>query len=158
DGALIKAMAGRTLDLILSRGVDTVLTYYVDPHAYAAQQARRAAALFGRDVVVLNSVEGSDLFASFRQHLDHNEAHCLLGVLLDADHDFAVSEFAMRELEHVAGEIAGPAAVEALVAKASVRLPGLLLDRYAMPSADERAAFRARFGLTGPVVSTIGRV
>src|SRR5690348_11919890 len=40
DGALIKAFTGQVINLIEEKGVNVISTFYLDPHAYIANEAK----------------------------------------------------------------------------------------------------------------------
>lgn len=160
DGHLEKAVAGTLVRLAREEGVDTFLTYYADPHATIAERARRTLRRWGRDVVVVASVEGSDLTDSLQRHVRDQEAAVLLADVLAADVLLVVSDYVRLELAALVTEVFGPEAADLTSARAVVRHPGLPPSWFVPAPADEQAAFRARHGIAADatVVSSYVRL
>ena len=160
DGHLEKAVAGTLVRLAREEGVDTFLTYYADPHATIAERARRTLRRWDCDVVVVASVEGSDLTDSLQRHVRDQEAAVLLADVLAADVLHVVSDYVRLELAALVTQVFGPEVGERTAARAVVRHPGLPPSWFVPAPADEQAAFRARHGIApdAAVVSSYVRL
>ena len=106
DGELIKAMTGKTINLIERKEVNILSTFYLDPHAYIALQAKSYAdKVLGRKVVVAQKAVGSDILSSVGNHLKDGQGKMILLQLLESDLIFAVSQYTKDKILEYAGKI-----------------------------------------------------
>lgn len=99
DGELIKAMTGKLINLISSKNVNVISTFYIDPHAFIANQAKNyAEKVLGKKVLVVQKAVGSDVLSSIGNHLRDGQGRFLLLQLLEGDLVFAVSQYTKDKL------------------------------------------------------------
>jgi hypothetical protein len=75
DGQLIKALIGQVINLIIEKQITVLPTFYLDPHAYIANQA----ALY---VITAHKAAGSDVLNSIANHRRDGEVRFPLLQLL----------------------------------------------------------------------------
>ena len=99
DGELTKAFTGKLINLIQSKKINVVSTFYLDPHAYIANQAKLYAQnVLGKRIITVHKAVGSDVLNSMGNHLKDGQARFLLLQFLEADLMFAVSQYTKDKL------------------------------------------------------------
>ncbi len=59
DGALIKAFIGQVINLIIEKDINVLSTFYLDPHAYIANQAKLYAQMvLGKKIITTHKADG----------------------------------------------------------------------------------------------------
>jgi glycosyltransferase involved in cell wall biosynthesis len=106
DGALIKAFIGQVINLIIEKNITVLSTFYLDPHAYIANQAKLyAQAVLGKKIITAHKAVGSDVLNSIANHLRDGEGKFLLLQLLSGDIMLAVSEFTKKKIIEYAQDL-----------------------------------------------------
>ena len=94
DGALVKAFVGQVINLIVEKDINVLSTFYLDPHAYIANQAKLyAQVVLGKKIITAHKAVGSDVLNSIANHRTDGEGKFLLLQLLSGDIMLAVSLF-----------------------------------------------------------------
>lgn len=111
DGELIKAFTGKVINLIEKKEVNIISTFYLDPHAYIANQAKiYAEKVLGRKVVTAHKAVGSDILSSIGNHLRDGQGKLILLQLLESDLIFAVSQYTKDKVLEYSKKILPPEA------------------------------------------------
>lgn len=106
DGALIKAFIGQVINLIVEKNITVLSTFYLDPHAYIANQAKLyAQAILGRKILTAHKAVGSDVLHSIANHRNDGAGKFLLLQLLSADLMLAVSQFTKDKIVEYAQDL-----------------------------------------------------
>jgi len=106
DGALIKAFIGQVINLIIEKNITVLSTFYLDPHAYIANQAKLyAQAILGRKILTAHKAVGSDVLHSIANHRSDGAGKFLLLQLLSADLMLAVSQFTKDKIVEYAQDL-----------------------------------------------------
>lgn len=106
DGELIKAFIGKLINLIQSKKVNVLSTFYLDPHAYIANQAKvYAERILGKKIITIHEAVGSDVLNSIGNHLDDGQGRFLLSQLLQADLMLAVSHYTKDKVVEYAKKV-----------------------------------------------------
>jgi len=106
DGALIKAFIGQVINLIIEKNITVLSTFYLDPQAYIANQAKLyAQAVLGKKIITAHKAVGSDVLNSIANHLRDGEGKFLLLQLLSGDIMLAVSEFTKEKIIEYAQDL-----------------------------------------------------
>ncbi|WP_157163034.1 glycosyltransferase family 4 protein [Actinoalloteichus spitiensis] len=160
DGHLVKAMSAELVRVCLDFEVDALLTYYVDPHAGAANRAARALARYGKRPAVVHSIEGSDVLNSICEHVDDKQAALLIADFLDADVLCSVSRYTADRFVRAVESSYGGQVAEAAAKRIHIRYPGLPDVAFTPPARRTRDSDLASLGLDPqrPIVSSIGRL
>lgn len=161
DGALIKAFTGRVIDLVVDKGVNVISTFYLDPHAYIANQAKLYAKLVhGKDVIVVNKTVGSDVLNSIANHLNDGEARFLLLQLLVGDIMLAVSEYTREKVIEYAQDVLPTRLADDIEARLQVLYAPIDADYFRVRDEAEIALFRKKYKLPDdkPIISYFGRL
>ena len=99
DGALIKAFIGQVINLIIEKNINVLSTFYLDPHAYIANQAKLyAQVILDKKIITAHKAVGSDVLNSIANHLTDGEGKFLLLQLLSGDIMLAVSQFTKEKI------------------------------------------------------------
>lgn len=99
DGELIKAFEGKIINLIEQKGVNVLSTFYLDPHASIANQAKLyGEKVLGKKIITVHKAVGTDISISIADHIEDGQGKFLLLQLLEADLMFAVSQFAKNKI------------------------------------------------------------
>lgn len=94
DGELTKSFIGQLINLIQEKKVNVLATFYLDPHAYVANQAKLyAEKVLGKKIITAHKAVGSDVLNSIGNHLNDGQGKFILLQLLEADLMFAVSQY-----------------------------------------------------------------
>ena len=106
DGALIKAFIGQVINLIIENNITVLSTFYLDPHAYIANQAKcYAQVVLGKNILTAHKAVGSDVLNSIANHRRDGEGKFLFLQFLSADIMLAVSQFTKDKLIEYAEEL-----------------------------------------------------
>jgi glycosyltransferase involved in cell wall biosynthesis len=109
DGELTKAFTGRLINLIQNKKINVISTFYLDPHAFIANQAKLYAQnILGRKVLTVHKAVGSDILNSIGNHLKDGQAKFLLQQFQEADLMFAVSQYTKDKLVEYAKIVLPP--------------------------------------------------
>ena len=120
DGALIKAFIGQVIQLISEKNITVLSTFYLDPHAYIANQAKfYAQVVLGKKIITAHKAVGSDVLNSIANHRRDGEGKFLLLQLLSGDLMLAVSQFTKDRIIEYAEDV----------------LPSRLAEKIARPQA-----------------------
>lgn len=99
DGELTKAFIGQLINLIQEKKVNVLSTFYLDPHAYIANQAKLYAQnVLSKKIITVHKAVGSDILNSVGNHLKDGQGKFLLLQLLEADLMFAVSKYTKEKI------------------------------------------------------------
>src|SRR3989344_4602634 len=121
DGELTKAFAGRLINLIQSKKVNVISTFYLDPHAYIANQAKiYAEKILGKKIITVHKAVGSDVLNSIGNHLTDGQGKFLLLQMLEADIMFAVSQYTKDKLVEFAKVVLPPEFSNKIASKTEV--------------------------------------
>ena len=106
DGALIKAFVGQVINLIIEKDINVLSTFYLDPHAFIANQAKLYAQLvLGKKIITTHKAVGSDVLNSIANHRTDGEGKFLLLQLLSGDVMLAVSQFTKDKIIEYAQDL-----------------------------------------------------
>lgn len=106
DGALIKAFIGQVINLIIEKDITVLSTFYLDPHAYIANQAKLyAQTVLGKKIITAHKAVGSDVLNSIANHRRDGEGKFLLLQLLSGDIMLAVSQFTKERIIEYAQDL-----------------------------------------------------
>ena len=106
DGALIKAFIGQVINLIIEKDINVLSTFYLDPHAYIANQAKLYAQMvLGKKIITTHKAVGSDVLNSIANHRTDGEGKFLLLQLLSGDVMLAVSQFTKEKIIEYAHDL-----------------------------------------------------
>src|SRR5260370_14787789 len=105
DGDLIKVFIGQVIQLISEKNITVLSTFYLDPHAYIANQAKfYAQVVLGKKIITAHKAVGSDVLNSIANHRRDGEGKFLLLQLLSGDLMLAGSQFTKDKiLEYAEG-------------------------------------------------------
>ena len=161
DGALVKAFVGQVINLIIEKDVNVLSTFYLDPHAYIANQARLyAQVVLGKKVITAHKAVGSDVLNSIANHRMDGEGKFLLLQLLSGDIMLAVSLFTKEKIIEYAQDLLPPHLVEKIAAELKV-LYAPFNNAYFLERDEEQLhAFKTKFKIPEDkkIVSYIGRL
>lgn len=161
DGELIKAFIGRVINLVQNKGVNVLSTYYLDPHAYIANQAKLyAKKILNKEVITAHKAIGSDILNSIANHLEDGQGKFLLLQLLEGDLMFAVSQYAKDKIIEFSSIILPPEASGQIASKLQVLYAPV--DNEYLRKKDTKAikSFNKEFKINPnlKILSTFGRV
>ena len=106
DGALIKAFIGQVINLIIEKDINVLSTFYLDPHAYIANQAKLYAQMvLDKKIITAHKAVGSDVLNSIANHRTDGEGKFLLLQLLSGDVMLAVSQFTKEKIIEYAQDL-----------------------------------------------------
>ena len=121
DGELTKAFTGRLINLIQSKKVNVISTFYLDPHAYIANQAKiYAEKILGKKIITVHKAVGSDVLNSIGNHLTDGQGKFLLLQMIEADIMFAVSQYTKDKLVEFAKVVLPPEFSNKIASKTEV--------------------------------------
>lgn len=161
DGGLIKAFTGQVINLISERQVTVLSTFYLDPHAYIANQAKSyARTVLGKDIVTAHKVVGSDVLNSIANHRRDGEGKFLLLQLLSGDIMLAVSQFTKEKVVEYAQDTLPLHFAEKLDAEMKVLYAPFDNNYYLERDDDELRIFKEKFMIPGDkkIISYFGRL
>jgi glycosyltransferase involved in cell wall biosynthesis len=161
DGALIKAFIGQVINLINEKNINVLSTFYLDPHAYIANQAKAyAQTVLDRKIITIHKAVGSDVLNSIANHRTDGEGKFLLLQLLSGDIMLAVSQFTKEKIVEYARDILPARLCERIAAEMKV-LYAPFNNTYFMERDEEQLeAFKKKFKLPegAPIISYFGRL
>src|SRR5260370_24371227 len=106
DGAVIKAFIGQVINLISEKNITVLSTFYLDPHAYIANQAKSyAEVVLGKKILTAHKAVGSDVLHSIANHRTDGEGKFLLLQLLSRNLILAVSHFTKAKILEYARDL-----------------------------------------------------
>lgn len=161
DGELIKAFIGRVINLIQNKRVNVLSTYYLDPHAYIANQAKLyAKKILNKEVITAHKAIGSDILNSIANHLDDGQGKFLLLQLLEADLMFAVSQFAKDKIIELSKIILPAESVERITSNMQVLYAPLDNEFLKLKNPEAIKNFKKEFKINpnSKIISYFGRV
>jgi glycosyltransferase involved in cell wall biosynthesis len=161
DGALIKAFTGRLLNLIAEHDINVLSTFYLDPHAYIANQAKVYAQVTSqRDIIVAHKAVGSDVLNSIANHLHDGEARFLLTQLLLGDIMLAVSQYTKDKLLEYAQDLLPEQLLLKLERDLKVLYAPFDYEYFQKVNKAEQTAFIRKYQIPKqtPIISYFGRL
>jgi glycosyltransferase involved in cell wall biosynthesis len=106
DGALIKAFIGQVINLIIEKNINVLSTFYLDPHAYIANQAKLyAQVVLDKKIITAHKAVGSDVLHSIANHRTDGKGKFLLLQLLSGDIMLAVSQYTKEKIIEYAQDL-----------------------------------------------------
>src|SRR6202165_3224223 len=161
DGALVKAFIGQVINLIIEKDINVLSTFYLDPHAYIANQAKLyALVVLGKKVITAHKAVGSDVLNSIANHRTDGEGKFLLLQLLSGDIMLAVSLFTKEKVSEYAQDLLPLHLVEKIAAEMKV-LYAPFNNAYFLERDEEQLhAFKMKFRIPEDkkIISYIGRL
>jgi glycosyltransferase involved in cell wall biosynthesis len=161
DGALIKAFIGQVINLIVEKNITVLSTFYLDPHAYIANQAKLyAQTILGRKILTAHKAVGSDVLHSIANHRNDGAGKFLLLQLLSADVMLAVSQFTKDKIVEYAQDLLPGHLTEKIATEMKV-LYAPFNDAYFLERDEAQIHhFREKFGIPEDrrVISYVGRL
>ncbi len=161
DGALIKAFVGQVITLISEKNINVLSTFYLDPHAYIANQAKHyAQSVLGKRIITAHKAVGSDVLNSIANHRTDGEGKFLLLQLLSGDLMLAVSQFTKDRIIEYAYDLLPIHLTEKIAAEMKV-LYAPFDNTYFLERDDEQQqAFIKKFNLPEDrtIISYFGRL
>jgi glycosyltransferase involved in cell wall biosynthesis len=161
DGSLIKAFIGQVINLIIEKDINVLSTFYLDPHAYIANQAKLyAQVVLNRKIITAHKAVGSDVLHSIANHRGDGGAKFLLLQLLSGDIMLAVSQFTKDKIIEYAEDIL-PVHLVAKIASEMKVLYAPFNNTYFLERDEAQLqAFRGKFGIPekAKVISYFGRL
>jgi glycosyltransferase involved in cell wall biosynthesis len=161
DGSLVKAFIGQVIDLISEKEIDVLSTFYLDPHAYIANQAKLyAQTVLDRHIITAHKAVGSDVLNSIANHLTDGEGKFLLLQLLCGDVKLAVSQFTKDTLLEYAQALLPIRLTEKLDAEIKVLYAPFDNTYFLERNEEELDAFKKKFHIREDmsIISYFGRV
>ncbi|HLZ56321.1 MAG TPA: glycosyltransferase family 4 protein [Ktedonosporobacter sp.] len=161
DGALIKAFIGQVINLINEKNINVLSTFYLDPHAYIANQAKAyAQTVLDRKIITIHKAVGSDVLNSIANHRTDGEGKFLLLQLLSGDIMLAVSQYTKEKIVEYAQDILPLRLSQRIAAEMKV-LYAPFNNTYFLEHDDEQlAAFKHKFRIPeeAKIISYFGRL
>jgi len=161
DGALIKAFIGQVITLISEKNINVLSTFYLDPHASIANQARHyAQSVLGKQIITAHKAVGSDVLNSIANHRTDGEGKFLLLQLLSGDIMLAVSQFTKDKIIEYAYDLLPIHLTEKIASEMKV-LYAPFDNAYFLERDDEQQqAFMKKFNIPEErtIISYFGRL
>lgn len=161
DGALIKAFIGQVIQLISEKQITVLSTFYLDPHAYIANQAKYyAQVVLGKKIITAHKAVGSDVLNSIANHRRDGEGKFLLLQLLSGDLMLAVSQFTKDKIIEYAEDILPSRLVEKIAAEMKVLYAPVNTEYFLERDEEELHAFKRKWSIREPmkIISYMGRL
>jgi glycosyltransferase involved in cell wall biosynthesis len=161
DGQLIKALIGQVINLIIEKQITVLSTFYLDPHAYIANQAALyARTVLGKKIITAHKAVGSDVLNSIANHRRDGEGRFLLLQLLSGDIMLAVSQFTKDKIVEYAQDILSPHAAEKLAREMKVLYPPFNNAYFLERIEGEHQTFKEKFKIPEgkTIISYFGRL
>ena len=161
DGALVKAFVGQIINLIIEKDVNVLSTFYLDPHAYIANQAKLyAQVVLGKKVITAHKAVGSDVLNSIANHRTDGEGKFLLLQLLSGDIMLAVSSFTKEKIIEYAQDLLPPQLVEKIALEMKVLYAPFNNTYFLERDEEQLQAFKTKFKIPEgrKIISYIGRL
>lgn len=161
EGELMKAFIGKIINLIEKKDINVLSTFYLDPHAYFANQAKfYAKNILGKKIVTAHKAVGSDVLNSMGTHLEDGQSKFLLNEFLSGDLIFAVSEYTRKKIVEYAYSVLPKKAAYELEKRLMVLYPPFENEFFAIRDegliADLKKKYRIREG--SQIISYFGRL
>ena len=161
DGALVKAFVGQIINLIIEKDINVLSTFYLDPHAYIANQAKLyAQVVLGKKIVTAHKAVGSDVLNSIANHRTDGEGKFLLLQLLSGDIMLAVSLFTKEKIIEYAQDLLPPPLVEKITKEMKVLYAPFNNTYFLERDEEQLHAFKTKFRIPEDkkIISYIGRL
>jgi glycosyltransferase involved in cell wall biosynthesis len=161
DGTLIKAFIGQVINLINEKNINVLSTFYLDPHAYIANQAKAyAQTVLDRKIITIHKAVGSDVLNSIANHRTDGEGKFLLLQLLSGDIMLAVSQFTKEKIVEYARDILPARLSEKLAAEVKVLYAPFNNTYFIERDEEQLEAFKKKFNLPegATIISYFGRL
>src|SRR6266487_4644520 len=161
DGALIKAFIGQVINLINEKQINVLSTFYLDPHAYIANQAKAyAQTVLDKKIITIHKAVGSDVLNSIANHRTDGEGTFLLLQLLSGDIMLAVSQFTKEKILEYAQDLLPRRLCEKMAAEMKVLYAPFHNTYFLERDEEQLAAFKRKFKLPedARIVSYFGRL
>jgi|GEM_PF-2473683 len=161
DGALIKAFIGQVIELISEKNITVLSTFYLDPHAYIANQAKSyAQVVLDKKIITAHKAVGSDVLNSIANHRRDGEGKFLLLQLLSGDLMLAVSQFTKEKIIEYAEEILPSRLTEKIASEMKVLYAPINNDYFLERDEEELHAFQRKFNIREhmKIISYMGRL
>lgn len=161
DGALIKALIGQVLTLIQEKDITVLSTFYLDPHAYIANQAKHyAQVVLGKNILTAHKAVGSDILHSIANHRTDGEGAFLLLQLLSGDLMLAVSHFTKEKILEYAHDLLPEHLTERMASEMKVLYAPFDTTYFLVRDEEYLQAFQQKFKIPAgkTIISYFGRV
>lgn len=161
DGELIKALAGKVINLIEKKEVNILSTFYLDPHAFIANQSKvYAEKVLGRKVVTAQKAVGSDILSSIGNHLRDGQGKLVLLQLLESDLIFAVSQYTKDKVLEYSKKILSPEAHLKIASRLEVLYAPFDNEFYGQRNLKQIQILKSKFKIKegSRVISYFGRL
>lgn len=161
DGALVKAFVGQIINLIVEKDINVLSTFYLDPHAYIANQAKLyAQVVLGKKIITAHKAVGSDVLNSIANHRTDGEGKFLLLQLLSGDIMLAVSYFTKEKIIEYARDLLPPHLVEKIMTEMKVLYAPFNNTYFLEQDEEQLQAFKTKFKIPEDkkIISYIGRL
>ena len=161
DGALIKAFIGQVIERISEKNITVLSTFYLDPHAYIANQAKLyAQVVLDKNILTAHKAVGSDVLNSIANHRRDGEGKFLFLQFLSGDLMLAVSQFTKDKLIEYAEELLPSRLVEKIAAETKVLYAPFDNDYFLERDEEELHAFQRKFSIPDQrkIISYMGRL
>jgi glycosyltransferase involved in cell wall biosynthesis len=161
DGALIKAFIGQVINLIIEKNITVLSTFYLDPHAYIANQAKLyAQVVLNKKVITAHKAVGSDVLHSIANHRTDGGAKFLLLQLLSGDIMLAVSQFTKDKIIEYAQDILPGHLVEKIASEMKVLYAPFNNTYFLERDEAQLLSFRRKFEIpeNTKIISYFGRL
>ena len=161
DGALVKAFVGQIINLIVEKDINVLSTFYLDPHAYIANQAKLyAQVVLGKRIITAHKAVGSDVLNSIANHRTDGEGKFLLLQLLSGDIMLAVSYFTKEKIIEYAHDLLPPHLVEKIMTEMKVLYAPFNNTYFLEQDEEQLQAFKTKFKIpeNKKIISYIGRL
>lgn len=161
DGALIKAFIGQVIQLISENNINVLSTFYLDPHAYIANQAKiYAQVVLGKKIITAHKAVGSDVLNSIANHRRDGEGKFLLLQLLSGDIMLAVSQFTKEKIIEYAEDILPSRLAEKIASEMKVLYAPFNNEYFLERDEEELHSFKRKFRILEhmKIISYMGRL
>jgi len=161
DGALIKAFIGQVIQLISENNINVLSTFYLDPHAYIANQAKfYAQVALGKKIITAHKAVGSDVLNSIANHRRDGEGKFLLLQLLSGDIMLAVSQFTKEKIIEYAEDILPSRLAEKIASEMKVLYAPFNNEYFLERDEEELHSFKRKFRILEhmKIISYMGRL
>ncbi len=161
DGNLIKAFIGQVIQLIGEKHITVLSTFYLDPHAYIANQAKfYAQMVLDKKIITAHKAVGSDVLNSIANHRIDGEGKFLLLQLLSGDLMLAVSQFTKEKIIEYAEDILPSRLVKKIASEMKVLYTPFNNDYFLERDEEELHSFKRRFSIREhmKIISYMGRL
>jgi len=161
EGELMKAFVGKAINLIEQKGINVISTFYLDPHAYMANQAKYYASnVLGKKVITAHKAVGSDVLNSMGTHLGDGQSKFLLNEFLSGDLIFAVSIYTRKKIIEYAYSVLPKSAAFLLEERLQVLYPPFENEFFAVRDEELIRTLKKRYKINPSfrILSYFGRL